>query len=119
MVGDPFTAYGRARERSPIARVLTPGLPPLWTLTRHEGARAMLADARFAITSGSFLRPDVPEDCLPYMRTMSEMDGPEHLRLRRLVAPAGRRRSRRGSRGRRPGTSRRIVQDLSAGLAGG
>ncbi|MET7463399.1 cytochrome P450 [Nonomuraea sp. NPDC005501] len=88
VVGDPFTAYGRARERSPIARVLTPGLPPLWTLTRHEGARAMLADARFAITSGSFLRPDVPEDCLPYMRTMSEMDGPEHLRLRRLVAPA-------------------------------
>ncbi|NUW35227.1 cytochrome P450 [Nonomuraea sp. SMC257] len=48
----------------------------------------MLADPRFAITSGSFLRPDVPADCLPYMRTMSEMDGPEHLRLRRLVAPA-------------------------------
>ncbi|NUW46427.1 cytochrome P450 [Nonomuraea rhodomycinica] len=88
VVGDPFTAYGRARERSPLARVVTPGLPPLWTLTRYEGARAMLADPRFAITSGSFLRPDVPEDCLPYMRTMSEMDGPEHLRLRRLVAPA-------------------------------
>ncbi|GAA3202287.1 cytochrome P450 [Nonomuraea roseoviolacea] len=88
VVGDPFTAYGRARERSPLARVITPGLPPLWTLTRHEGARAMLADPRFAITSGSFLRPDVPEDCLPYLRTMSEMDGPEHLRLRRLVAPA-------------------------------
>ncbi|MBN6051395.1 cytochrome P450 [Nonomuraea sp. RK-328] len=88
VIGDPFTAYGRARERSPLARALTPGLPPLWTLTRHEGARAMLADPRFAITSGSFLRPEVPEDCLPYMRTMSEMDGPEHLRLRRLVAPA-------------------------------
>ncbi|MEV0195397.1 cytochrome P450 [Nonomuraea sp. NPDC050691] len=88
VIGDPFTVYGRARERSPLARVLTPGLPPLWTLTRHEGARAMLADPRFAITSGSFMRPDVPEDCLPYLRTMSEMDGPEHLRLRRLVAPA-------------------------------
>ncbi|MEU6430306.1 cytochrome P450 [Microbispora sp. NPDC046973] len=85
---DPFTAYGRVRERAPLARLLVPGLGPIWALTRHDGARAMLGDARFEINADSFMRPQVPDDCLPYMRTMSEMNGPEHARLRKLAAPA-------------------------------
>ncbi|MEU4539689.1 cytochrome P450 [Streptosporangium sp. NPDC023825] len=85
---DPFAAYGRAREISPLARLVAPGFGPMLALTRHEDVRAMLSDPRFEINAASFMRPDVPEDCLPYMRTMSEMDGPEHLRLRRLVSPA-------------------------------
>jgi cytochrome P450 len=88
VVRDPFAAYGRARERSPLARLLIPELGPMWVVTRHEGAKAMLSDPRFELNAGSFMRPDVPEDCLPYMRTMSEMDGPGHTRLRRLVSPA-------------------------------
>jgi cytochrome P450 len=88
VVRDPFTAYGLARERSPVARILAPGFGQMWALTRHGGARAMLGDPRFELNSHSFQRPDVPEDCLPYLRTMAETNGPEHLRLRRLVAPA-------------------------------
>ncbi|GAA2112763.1 cytochrome P450 [Actinomadura alba] len=88
VIRDPFAAYGQARERSPLARLLIPGMDPMWVLTRHEGARAMLSDPRFEVNAESFMRPDVPEDCLPYMRTMSEMDGPGHTRLRRLVSPA-------------------------------
>lgn len=88
VVRDPFTAYGRAREQGPVARVLVPGMP-MWALTRHDGARAMLSDPRFAITSGSFVGiPGVPDEYQPYLRTMSELDGPDHLRLRRLAAPA-------------------------------
>ncbi|MEU7835181.1 cytochrome P450 [Nonomuraea sp. NPDC049129] len=85
---DPFTAYGRAREISPIARVGAPGFGPMWVVTRHADIKTMLGDPRFEIRSDSFMRPDVPEDCRPYMRTMSEMNGAEHLRLRRLAAPA-------------------------------
>lgn len=85
---DPFTAYGQARERAPLARVGAPGFGPMWVLTRHEGVRAMLGDARFEINADSFMRPDVPADYLPYLHTMSEMNGPEHARLRRLVSPA-------------------------------
>ncbi|MEU6409062.1 cytochrome P450 [Microbispora sp. NPDC046933] len=85
---DPFTAYGRVRERAPLARLTIPGLGPIWALTRYDGTRAMLGDARFELTADSFMRPQVPDDCLPYMRTMSEMNGPEHARLRKLVAPA-------------------------------
>lgn len=85
---DPFTAYGRAREIAPIARVGAPGFGPMWVVTRHADIKTMLGDPRFEIRTDSFMRPDVPEDCRPYMRTMSEMNGTEHLRLRRLAAPA-------------------------------
>ncbi len=86
---DPFTAYGHARERSPLARILIPGIGPVWVLTRHEDARAMLGDPRFELTAKSFTPPSgIPEECLPYLRTMAEMNGPEHARLHRLVSPA-------------------------------
>lgn len=88
VIRDPFAAYGDVRERSPLARLLMPGMGAVWAVTRYEEGRAMLGDPRFEINTGSFLRPDVPDDCLPYMRTMSEMEGPEHARLRKLAAPA-------------------------------
>lgn len=86
---DPFTAYDQAREVSAVAKLVIPGFGPFWALTRYTQARAMLADPRFEVRSESFMRPPgIPEHCLEYMRTMAEQDGPEHLRLRRLVAPA-------------------------------
>ncbi|HYN99830.1 MAG TPA: cytochrome P450, partial [Actinomycetota bacterium] len=51
-------------------------------------ARAMLADQRFELNSSSYMRPAVPESCLAYMRTMQEMEGEEHARLRKLVSPS-------------------------------
>ncbi len=88
VIADPFTAYDHARVAGPVARLNIPGMP-MWALTRHDDARAFLTDPRFAIRSASFAGiPGVPEDYQPYLRTMSEMDGPDHLRLRRLAAPA-------------------------------
>lgn len=82
---DPFAAYKGAPR---VARLAIPGMP-MWALTRHEDARSMLTDPRFAITSRSFLSiPGVPDGYADYLRTMSELDGPDHLRLRRLAAPA-------------------------------
>ncbi|MFI5591061.1 cytochrome P450 [Amycolatopsis sp. NPDC051758] len=86
---DPFTAYDQAREAGALAKLVIPGFGPFWALTRYSEARAMLGDPRFEVTAGSFMRPPgIPDHCLEYMRTMAEQDGPEHLRLRRLVAPA-------------------------------
>lgn len=89
VLGDPVATYNEARERCPMAKAAVPGLGALWIVTRHEEARAMLGDPRFEVNSGSFLRaPRIPDDCRPYLRTMAEVDGPSHLRLRRLIAPA-------------------------------
>jgi cytochrome P450 len=99
VIADPFTAYSRAREAGPVVRLAVPGMP-MWALTRHDDARAFLTDPRFAIRSGSFAGiPGVSDEYLPYLRTMSEMDGPDHLRLRRLAAPAFTARRAQVSRG--------------------
>ncbi|TMR11162.1 cytochrome P450 [Nonomuraea turkmeniaca] len=84
---DPFTAYARTGAESPVARLVGPGYS-FWAVLRHEEARAMLADPRLELNESSYQRPGVPDDCLPYMRGMSEMKGAEHARLRKLVAPA-------------------------------
>lgn len=85
VIGDPFTAY---RDTPRVVRLAIPGMP-MWALTRHDDARAMLTDPRFAITARSFTGiPGVPDGYDEYLRTMSELDGPDHLRLRRLAAPA-------------------------------
>jgi cytochrome P450 len=88
LINDPAGVYGRAREQGAVARLGAPGFGPLWGVLRHAEARAMLADPRFALQADSYQRPDVPEHCRPYLRTMQEMEGPEHQRLRGLVAPA-------------------------------
>ena len=88
VIADPFTTYDRARDAGPVVRLNIPGMP-MWALTRHDDARAFLTDPRFAIRAGSFSGIlGVPDEYQPYLRTMSEMDGPDHLRLRRLAAPA-------------------------------
>jgi cytochrome P450 len=115
---DPFGAYAKARERSPVARLAAPGFGA-WALTRHEDARAMLADPRFELNSGSFMRPDVPADCLPYMRTMAEMNGPEHARLRRLVSPAFTARRAAEFRPRMEAIVARLLDDLPGHAEGG
>lgn len=87
VISDPFAAYSQARDAARVVRLNIPGMP-MRALTRHEDARAMLTDPRFAITSSSFVGvPGVPDEYRPYLRTMSEMDGADHLRLRRLAAP--------------------------------
>ncbi|WP_066360507.1 cytochrome P450 family protein [Herbidospora mongoliensis] len=87
-MGDPFGVYGQARESGPLGRLRIPGMADWVVVTGYDDSRAALSDPRLEIRSESFMRPDVPGDCLPYMRTMSEMNGAEHARLRKAAAPA-------------------------------
>ena len=43
---DPFTAYGRAREQGPVARLSTPGFGSMWAVTRHAQARELTEAGR-------------------------------------------------------------------------
>ncbi|MFD1932263.1 MULTISPECIES: cytochrome P450 [Nonomuraea] len=88
LLRDPAAVYGRARERSPVARLTAPGFGPMWAVLRYHEAKAMLGDPVFELGADSFMRPAVPEECLVYLRTMQEMEGDEHARLRRLVSPS-------------------------------
>lgn len=112
VVRDPYTAYGAVRERAPLARVLAPGVGTIWTVTRYDDTRTMLADPRLEMTEQSFLRPAVPADCVPYLRTMAERNGQEHARLRRLVAPAFTARRADGFRTRIEPIAARLLDEL-------
>ncbi|MEV4577656.1 cytochrome P450 [Nonomuraea jabiensis] len=114
VLADPFTAYTGAREQSPVARLVAPGFGPFWAVLRHEEARAMLSDPRLTTNEHSYRRPDVPEYCLPYLRTMSEMNGAEHARLRRLVAPAFTPRKAAGFAPRIEAIVERLLDELPA-----
>jgi cytochrome P450 len=113
VLNDPFAAYAAARESMALARLLIPGFQ-MWAVTRHEQARSMLGDDRFELNANSFMRPPgIPEHCLRYMRTMSEMDGPEHKRLRRLVTPAFSPRRAAAFRPRMERIVDRLLDDLA------
>ncbi|WP_020672181.1 cytochrome P450 family protein [Amycolatopsis nigrescens] len=119
VLSDPFAAYGRVRERSPVARLVAPGAGPMWAVLRYEDARAMLGDPRFELSAASFQRPDVPEDCLPYLRTMQEMEGAEHRRLRGLVSPAFTPARAAGFRSRVESIVRNSLDELPGQVEGG
>ena len=87
LLADPIAAYAKAREQAPLVALVAPGMRPMWAVTRHAEARAILADPRLTLGDDSFQHLDVPAHCRPYLRTMQHMDGDEHARLRRLVAP--------------------------------
>lgn len=88
VLSDPFRAYGAAREQFPVARLLAPGMRPMWALTRYHDSRAMLNSAQFEFTVNSLtIRPDMPDSGLTYLESML-IDGDVHRRLRRLVAGA-------------------------------
>ncbi len=103
-MGDLFGVYGQAEQARPARRASgCPASPEWMVVTRYDDIRAALSDPRLEIRSESFMRPDVPDDCLPYMRTMSEMNGAEHARLRK---PSPRPSLRAGPRRSAPGSPR-------------
>lgn len=87
---DPVATYGAARERSAVARLVAPGMPSMWAVTRYDEARALFTDGRFALSDATFalLPAKIAPEYRPYLRTMQQMEGPEHARLRRVVSPA-------------------------------
>ncbi|MEV7280944.1 cytochrome P450 [Streptomyces sp. NPDC093111] len=101
IVLDPFVSdldgeSARLRAAGPLARVVLPGGVPVWAVTRHAEARALLTDSRLVKDIGvwgAWQRGEIPLDW-PLIglanpgKSMLTVDGEEHRRLRTLVAQA-------------------------------
>lgn len=77
-----------ARERGRLLRVRLPYAGEAWLATRYAHVRQVLTDPRFVRAAA--MGPEVPgqpPDPAP-RRTIADVDRPEHVRLRRLVALA-------------------------------
>jgi cytochrome P450 len=85
---DPPPEYALWREQRPITRITLWGDNSPWLITRHDEARAVLADPRFS--SENFregfpgLQPTTPPRS---PGQLFAMDPPDHTRLRRMLIP--------------------------------
>lgn len=101
LVKDPFTAYSRIREESPLARAAMPGVDPFWIVTRYEDVTMVLSDPRFVVNTANVpglqdtpnrmdqiqLARGIPPEYVEYTRSnMTSLDGADHLRIRKLVS---------------------------------
>ena len=79
--------YFWLQEHEPLARVKLPYGEEGWLLTRYDDVRTALGDARFSLAEAA--KRDTPR-LLPVRQgsILTDLDPPEHTRLRRLVAKA-------------------------------
>ncbi|MEV6240737.1 cytochrome P450 [Lentzea sp. NPDC051838] len=85
LVIDPM--YGRLREEEPLARVKLPYGEEGWLLTRYDDVRIALGDARFSLAQAAVR--DTPRMGPQRMGAiLTDLDPPDHTRLRRLLAHA-------------------------------
>lgn len=92
---DPHPAYRWLREHSPVHRVDLPGGAWAWLVTRYDDAKQVLADPNMlkdpmaGDQTWQKAQLGLPYDHRPsLMRSMVNVDAPDHTRLRRVAGRA-------------------------------
>ncbi|QHE84149.1 cytochrome P450 [Hydrogenophaga sp. BPS33] len=85
----PPTQYAAYREARPVARVCLWDGSAAWLVTRYEDVKAVLGDRSFSVDPAKGLKSTSPARAaqIASRKTFINMDDPEHLRLRRMLAP--------------------------------
>lgn len=143
VIKQPFTSYARMREQAAVLPASLTGVEPFWIVTGYDDVKLVLSDPRFVMNTDNvpgqpggpnrmeqlLLANGIPADYVRYTKAnLTNVDGTEHLRLRRLVSQAftTRRVTRMRPRieeitnellDKLPGTARDGVVDLLAHFA--
>lgn len=82
---DPHRFYARLRTAEPLSYVEALNA---WVLTTYEDALLLLKDPRFIKDRRKLIQSEDKQDFMDYLRTMLQVDPPDHTRLRALVSKA-------------------------------
>lgn len=86
---DPHGTYAELRSQCPVYHAEYPGGLRLWLVTRYEDAIAVLSDTRFSMNSDNSSSPLFHSEPEPAQRgldrNLTNLDPPEHTKLRRYV----------------------------------
>ncbi|MEV6592845.1 cytochrome P450 family protein [Streptomyces acidicola] len=87
LAADPYALYARLRAESPVHRVALPDGAPVWLVTREADVRVWMSDQRLSLdkaySSSGYKGFSLPR---ALDANLLNMDGEDHLRLRRLVS---------------------------------
>ncbi|QVQ54407.1 cytochrome P450 [Spiractinospora alimapuensis] len=98
----PARSHATIRESAPIARAEIPGVGQVWLVSRYEDVKAVLSDSRFVrnpdnvpgmkannLTQAFRQHSGINEEFAVYTSSsLTQLDAPEHSRLRKLVSRA-------------------------------
>ena len=86
-----YPIYAQLRAEAPVARVALPDKRVAWLVTRYDDVLAALRDERLVKDLRNAMPPDqqkkqpwVPGVFKPLERIMTQLDGADHQRLRRI-----------------------------------
>jgi cytochrome P450 len=102
LIADPRGGFNRIREEAPLVLGQSADGTPAWYVTRYDDVRTVLGDPRFVNSPASGPGTEavnnrdqllemlgIPRDFLPYMtESILDVDGIDHVRLRKLVSRA-------------------------------
>jgi cytochrome P450 len=90
--GHPHAALAALRRRSPLHRCEPPGFAPFWAVTKHADIREISRRPDEFLNAPGIVHPrsDIPVDRsegVGAMRTIIEMDPPQHRSFRKVASP--------------------------------
>ncbi|MFF4226608.1 cytochrome P450 [Streptomyces abikoensis] len=112
---NPHPLYARLREEGPVHRVASPDGSPIWLVTRETDVRAAMNDRRLSVNkaySGTGYKGFTLPSALD--TNLLNMDGTDHLRLRRLVSQTFTPRHVEALRGRVQAVAEQLADGLAA-----
>jgi cytochrome P450 len=90
--GTPHASFTALRQRSPLHWCEPPGYPPFWAVTKHADICSISKRPDAFLNAPGIVHPrlDIPVDRsegVGAMRTIIEMDPPEHRSFRKVASP--------------------------------
>lgn len=113
----PPVEFTWLREHCPVTRVRTPQGVPAWYVTRYEDVRDLIGDRRLIRPTIEQWpsRPDGDGAGEPGLTTMMELEGPEHMALRRALSEWFSPRAVRGLLPAMRATADELLEGFAAG----